>query len=425
MDATTGRVCADQRQFRALTQAAFRLTNLLTAERDRLVADLGLTSARWQVLETLGLQSAPASAAQIARALHISRQAVQRVLNDLAQQGLVQRTAAVDDKRAQGVAVTPRGADLLLELDRRAETLRENMAGAHHAAIADWLALANGDIAPLDPRESPVAATKAALSSAPPDKAPSPWPTRARGAAITKLSRTFESVQDHILGQVRAGHLKSGDRLPPERELASSLGVGRSAVREALRSLEMSGILRFKRGVGGGAFVRESGSEGIETSIRSMLILGRLPLTDLLEVRASLLGQCARLGAQRGTAQDFARLDQITDALEHSIRTHNDQALAIKPATEFYRLAARCSHNPLMILLVDAIADLVVGMLTRLDHPPSLDSVTARRHMVAAMREGRADDAAKVIRLHSQQTNRLLLKSDDATAEAPEKPYTT
>ena len=220
----------------------------------------------------------------------------------------------------------------------------------------------------------------------------------------------------HILGQIRSGNLQSGDRLPPERELANALGVGRSAVREALRSLEMSGILSFKRGAGGGAFVRESGSEGIESSIRSMLILGRLPLTDLLEVRASLLGHCAGLGAQRGTKQDFARLDRNIDELERCITSSSDPIPAIAPATEFYRLAARASHNPLMILLVDAMANLVAEMLTDVKHRPRVDSVAARRAMVAAMREGRADDATKVIRQHSQDTNRLLLKSKKAFA---------
>ena len=79
MDGKTGGIFADNIQFKALTQAAFQLNNLLTAERDRLVADLGLTSARWQVLEALAMQSAPVSAAHIARQLQISRQAVQRV----------------------------------------------------------------------------------------------------------------------------------------------------------------------------------------------------------------------------------------------------------------------------------------------------------------------------------------------------------
>ena len=410
MDGKTGGIFADNIQFKALTQAAFQLNNLLTAERDRLVADLGLTSARWQVLEALAMQSAPVSAAHIARQLQISRQAVQRVLNDLAKLDLVLQTAGPGDKRAQLVSITPKGSDLQLELDRRTEALRRKIARERHPAIAVFLELANGETASA---RQDGEAYKPALSAAPDDAKPAPWSTRSKGVAITKSSRTFESVQDHILGQIRGGNLRSGDQLPPERELASSLGVGRSAVREAMRSLEMTGVLRFKRGVGGGAFVRESGSEGIETSIESMLILGRLPLTDLLEVRASLLGQCARLGAQRGTRQDFARLEKNTDEFERCITgtTYEDQFVAIKPATEFYRLAARSSHNPLMVLLVDAIADLVAKHMTKLEHWPPMASVKARRDMVAAMREGRADDAASVIRLHSTDTNRQLLKS--------------
>lgn len=139
MDATAGTVFNNPAQFKALTQAAFRLNNLLTAERDRLVADLGLTSARWQVLETVGLQSVAVSAAHVARQLQISRQAVQRVLNDLATQGLVVLAADAGDKRAQLVAITAAGSDLLLELDRRSDILREKISKDHHVLVAGFL----------------------------------------------------------------------------------------------------------------------------------------------------------------------------------------------------------------------------------------------------------------------------------------------
>ena len=413
MNVKVDTVCTSHAQFKALTQSAFRLSNLLTAERDRVVADMGLTSARWQVLETVGQQSSPVSAAHVARQLQISRQAVQRVLNDLAKQGLIQLKADDGDKRAQLVSITRQGSDVLLELEERSEILRQKISKEHPFVVSSFLKL--GDSESMGEPERPVDREVASVKS---DYAVTvPWSTRPMGPAVTNPSRTFETVQDHILDQIRSGNLKSGDRLAPERELASGLGVGRSAVREALRSLEMSGMLSFKRGVGGGAFIRESGSEGIEASIRSMLILGRLPLIDLLEIRASLLGQCARLGAQRGNKQDFARLDKNIDDLENCISMFNNQAAAIKPATDFYRLAARASHNTLMILLVNAIADLVTEMLAKLDHRPRVDSVTSRREMVAAMREGRADDAARVIRQHSHDTNRLLMKSKKAYAQ--------
>lgn len=412
MSEHTVSVSSGNLRFKALTQAAFRFSNLLKTERDRLVEDLGLTSARWQILEIMGLQDAPVSAAHVARQLQISRQAVQRVLNDLSKLGMVQLQSDAGDKRAQLVSITARGSDILLELDKRSDALQRKISDNHLPIIGDFLKLTNGG-AGLDlPNDG--------VDIASPPRRPNDDPTRWQNrqvATITRPPRAFENVQQHILEQIRKGDLNSGDRLPPERELASRLGVGRSAIREALRSLEMSGVLRFKRGVGGGAFVRDSGSEGIEASIRSMLILGRLPLTDLLEVRASLLGQCARLGAMRGTKQDFLRLDRNVDELEMCIKTFNDQVAAIDPAVEFYRLAARASHNPLMILLVDAIADLVAEMLRELRHRTRVDSITARREMISAMREGRADDAARVILLHSQDTNRLLLKSKKTFAQ--------
>jgi GntR family transcriptional regulator, transcriptional repressor for pyruvate dehydrogenase complex len=394
-------------QFKSLTQAAFRFNNLLTVERDRLVEELGLTSARWQIIETVGQQATPVSAAHIARQLHISRQAVQRVLNDLAKLGLVKLAADDADKRAQLVSITQQGSNMLLELDKRSDMMRKKISDDHRAIVADFVDLTNSENA-LSQKHAAAGQSAASVKS---NKDPEPWQSMTTATSIDALPRTFENIQGHILDQIRSGKVKSGDRLQPERELASSLGVGRSAVREALRSLEMSGVLRFKRGAGGGAFVKESGSDGIEASIRSMLILGRLPLTDLLEVRASLLAQCARLGAKRGTKQDFERLDRNIDELERCIATHKNQLVAIELATQFYRLAARSSHNSLMILLVDAIADLVLEMLTELEHRPRKDSVPARREMVAAMREGRADDAARVIRVHSYDTNRLLRKS--------------
>lgn len=390
-------------RFRALTQASFRLANLLTLERDRLASEFGLTSARWQLLETLCDQGANSSAAQLARELQISRQGVQRMLNELAARKLVRQTPDPQDSRALLVEITAEGEAVLRDIGARTPELRDRVARQYGPDIAAFVEQASG----LGAAEAALAAPDAAASPANEEREVALWST---GMSPAGGHRMFEAIAGKILEQIRSGQLETGDRLPPERELAAHIGVGRSAVREALRSLEVAGVLSVRRGTGGGAFVRESGSDGIEASIRSMLILGRLPLEALLDVRASLLAQCARIGAQRGTADDFVRLDLAIDELETRVNSSADHLKAIGPATEFYRLAARSTHNPLMVLLVDAIANLVAEMLISLRHRPRKDSVTARREMVAAMREGRADDAARVIRLHSQDTNQLLLR---------------
>ncbi|HEY9279792.1 MAG TPA: winged helix-turn-helix domain-containing protein, partial [Eoetvoesiella sp.] len=72
--------------------------------------------------------------------------------------------------------------------------------------------------------------------------------------APIKAKRAFEQVCEQIRREVAAGTLRPGDRLPPERELAEQLGVSRTAIREALRSLENAGLVQCQQGMGGGAF---------------------------------------------------------------------------------------------------------------------------------------------------------------------------
>ena len=73
--------------------------------------------------------------------------------------------------------------------------------------------------------------------------------------------RTFEDVIAQIRAKIASGELREGDRLPPERELSSVLGVSRNTVREALRALEHSGVIEQKPGVAGGAFIRNNSTE--------------------------------------------------------------------------------------------------------------------------------------------------------------------
>ena len=384
-----------------LVDAVFRLNNHLLAERDALVKNLGLTSARWQVLEALDRDPAHPTVSHIARKLGLSRQAVQRIVNDLVKIDMVALTPDKNDKRSYIVTVSETGKVAIGHANKVYQNWCANFLDRMHGVPAEIATRILSSIYNYD-KNIPEnrASTKNSVDT---------------GGSVShirpasKPPRAFEGVQKHILSMIREGSLVTGSKLPAERDLATELGLGRSAIREALRSLEMAGVLRFERGAQGGAFVKESSSDGITASIRSMLILERLRLTDLLDVRATLLGQCARLGTELGTEEDFKALEQNIDELENSILNYNSQFKSIEPAVEFYRLAARASHNPLMVLLVDSIADLVSEMLATLGNWPRMDSITSRREMVAAMREGRADDAERVIRMHSHETNKLLI----------------
>src|SRR5258708_20009789 len=73
-----------------------------------------------------------------------------------------------------------------------------------------------------------------------------------------KPKRVFEEICERIRNELSSGALRPGDKLPPERELAEQFGVSRTAVREAFRSLERSGLIGLQKGAKGGAFILQS-----------------------------------------------------------------------------------------------------------------------------------------------------------------------
>ena len=100
-----------------------------------------------------------------------------------------------------------------------------------------------------------------------------------------KTVRAFEEIADQIRGELSNRRLRPGDRLPAERALAEQFGVSRNTLREALRSLENSGLLRLQKGASGGAFVRESTGDAIITGLRDMFHLGAIRPEHLTEAR--------------------------------------------------------------------------------------------------------------------------------------------
>ena len=95
--------------FTGLVLEIFRINGRILAEGDRLVADLGLTSARWQVLGAIALAGRPLPVSHIARNMGLTRQAVQRVVNELARDGLVDFAANPHHQRAKLIVLTAAG----------------------------------------------------------------------------------------------------------------------------------------------------------------------------------------------------------------------------------------------------------------------------------------------------------------------------
>ncbi len=126
----------------------FRLNGALLAAGDDLVRDLGLTSARWQVLGALALEGRPLTVAQIGRRMGISRQAVQRLVNDLVREGHLAFEDNPDHRRSRLTALTSKGRNAYDKADARqidwVNALGTGLAARDVAAAVSVLKTVNG-----------------------------------------------------------------------------------------------------------------------------------------------------------------------------------------------------------------------------------------------------------------------------------------
>jgi len=179
-----------------------------------------------------------------------------------------------------------------------------------------------------------------------------------------KRSRVSETIARRIKGQIASGRLKSGSRLPAERELAERLRISRVSVREAYRSLEEMGLITVRRGSEGGAFIADVGHEPVSRSLSLMLRLGRTTHQELTEARLLLEPPVARLAAQRASPEDIERLRELVHKQDVAVRGNGDSR---KYDLEFHRLVARCARNLPLMLVMNSVADLVVEAIRPID----------------------------------------------------------
>lgn len=167
--------------------------------------------------------------------------------------------------------------------------------------------------------------------------------------------RAFEDVILTVEADIEAGRLVSGDKLPPERELADWLGVSRASVREALRVLEMFGVVQAKRGAGpdSGSIIADSTHIGLLSTLRLHKSLLKIPSADFEDLRDLLEGHAAELAASK-RKRDTRELKELV------------ASMADKEYEEFYALdvrlhigIAQLSGNALLPLITRAVRQLI------------------------------------------------------------------
>ena len=139
-----------------------------------------------------------------------------------------------------------------------------------------------------------------------------------------------ETIVQRIIGQVSQslirGELNPGDRLPPEPELAEQLGVSRTALREALKTLAGLGVIHSKRR--GGTFIATSISEAMFNPLVFSLIIEKGSKEEILELRILMEVDALELAMEKGNEEDFLRLEQELDEFEKAMVAGDTDALS-------------------------------------------------------------------------------------------------
>jgi DNA-binding FadR family transcriptional regulator len=222
--------------------------------------------------------------------------------------------------------------------------------------------------------------------------------------------RAFEEICQRIREQLALGVLKPGDKLPPERDLAQQLGVSRNVLREALRSLEMAGVLRLQKGVKGGAFIQQGDTSRMNDVMQDMLSLGTISVRELSEARIHVLELVVRLACANARHADFQALEANVERTE--LATREGRLLdRVECSREFYKLLAAATGNKVIAMIVDSVTEIHMRFVYAKAASSGVAMprlVEKRRQFLTTLRARKVSAATRLMRAHLESVQRML-----------------
>ncbi|MGD9944557.1 MAG: FadR/GntR family transcriptional regulator [Burkholderiaceae bacterium] len=234
-------------------------------------------------------------------------------------------------------------------------------------------------------------------------------------------SRIFEEIASQIRRQLATGVLKQGDKLPAERELAAQLGVGRNAVREALRALEIAGILRLRKGGTGGAFIAQPTGDVLVSAIGDMYDLGGITPAQITEARLGITDTIVRLACARCSE---AQLDELAANIEAAERAHKrgDFVARARISNEFHQILSCAAGNPLLAAMMAGLLQVMYRFIDVYGAPDDNYVVRSRKIFMRHMRNRDTEAASKEMAKLLQKVHAFYLVRSGRTAQDPLPP---
>jgi GntR family transcriptional repressor for pyruvate dehydrogenase complex len=240
---------------------------------------------------------------------------------------------------------------------------------------------------------------------------------RKRSVTVDRIAvpKPHDVLADHLRDSILKGEIPEGESLPSERDLVEQTGLSRGAVREALRTLSVEGLIQTKHGRFGGSIVMLPGHDSMATAINRFVQGRKISLRSLQETREVLEPFLARLAAERRTQEQLRELKDLHEELVSCADNFREFALA---NVKWHNAVAKASGNELLATLLYSISH-GVQVATMAEE---YDTAETRRQVINvhaqindAIEAGKPDLAERGMRQHMSATHaRPLAIASDA-----------
>ena len=217
--------------------------------------------------------------------------------------------------------------------------------------------------------------------------------------SLTKLNLdNYKPLRDVVFENLRTaileGNLKAGQRLM-EVQLAEQLGVSRTPIREAIRKLELEGLV---------VMLPRKGAYVANMSFKDLI--------DVLEIRASLEGLAASLAAERRNDEDIIILERVINEFEESIRNTDIEGV-LKKDVEFHEHIFLMANNKKLYQLITSLWEQVhrFRVMYVSNYETSLSLVEEHRRILQAIREGDCENAEKYATEHIERAEQFFMEN--------------
>ncbi len=220
-----------------------------------------------------------------------------------------------------------------------------------------------------------------------------------------RRNKVYEAVARQIEALILE-KLKPGDKLPPERELAEMFGVSRSSIRDAIRSLELSGLVEPRQGIG--TVVCEVTADSLLNPLVNALNRKQELVTELLEVRMMIEPPLAARAAGHASEDEIREMEDI---LRRQAEKMTRGEMTIEEDSEFHYTIAMASGNSVVLKVLDLLMDLLRETRERSLQVPgrAQRSLAGHRQILAAIRKGDAKAAEAAMRHHIEDVEHIVL----------------